>query len=206
MGCWAHARRKYTDILTSLPKGTDTKDSLAAKALEMIGKLYVIERMLNEKHESNFDELALADIYKTRQEQSKLICDEYFDWCKTLRSRTTGNLRKAIDYSLNEEKKLCVFLDNPICEIDNNRAERSIKPYVMGRKAWLFANSAHGAESSAMIYSLIITAKENKLKIYDYLLYLFEQLAASRNGPNSLDLEPLMPWSKSLPEQLRVKK
>ena len=206
MGCWAHARRKYTDILTSLPKGTDTKDSLAVKALEMIGKLYAIERQLNEKHESNFDEPALADIYQTRQEQSKLICDEYFDWCKTSRSRTTGNLRKAIDYSLNEEKKLRVFLDNPICEIDNNRAERSIKPYVMGRKAWLFSGSAQGADSSAMIYSLIITAKENKLRIYDYLVYLFKHIAASRIDPNSLDLEPLMPWSETLPEQLRVRR
>lgn len=205
-GCWAHARRKYADILTSLPKGTDTTDSLAAKALEMIGKLYGVERKLNEKYDSTFDEPTLADICQSRQEQSKPVCDEYFSWCKANRSRTTGSLRKAIDYSLNEEKKLRVFLDNPICEIDNNRAERSIKPYVMGRKAWLFANSAHGAESSAMIYSLIITAKENKLKIYDYLVYLFKHLAASRNDPNSLDLEPLMPWSTTLPEQLRVRK
>lgn len=204
MGCWAHARRKYADILTSLPKGTDTKDSLAAKALEMIGKLYGVERMLNEKYDSSFDELALADIYQTRHEQSKPVCDEYFSWCKYNRSRTTGSLRKAIDYSLNEEKKLRVFLDNPICEIDNNRAERSIKPYVMGRKAWLFANSTQGADSSAMIYSLIITAKENKLKIYDYLVYLFKHLAASRTDLNSLDLEPLMPWSITLPEQFRV--
>ena len=135
---------------------------------------------------------------------SKPVCDEYFSWCKYNRSRTTGSLRKAIDYSLNEEKKLRVFLDNPICEIDNNRAERSIKPYVMGRKAWLFANSTQGADSSAMIYSLIITAKENKLKIYDYLVYLFKHLAASRTDLNSLDLEPLMPWSITLPEQFRV--
>jgi|LSQX01.2.fsa_nt_gb transposase len=205
-GCWAHARRKYTDILTSLPKGTNTKDSLAAKALEMIGQLYGVERMLSKKYESNLDEQALADIHQTRQEQSKPVCDEYFSWCKVNRGRTTGSLRKAIDYSLNEEKKLRVFLDKSICEIDNNRAERSIKPYVMGRKAWLFSGSAQGADSSAMIYSLIITAKENKLRIYDYLVYLFKHIAASRIDPNSLDLEPLMPWSETLPEQLRVRR
>jgi hypothetical protein len=192
--------------LTSLPKGTDTKDSLAAKAVEMIGKLYGVESMLNEKYDNYFDDLALADIYQARQEQSKPVCDEYFSWCKTNRSRTTGSLRKAIDYSLNEEKKLRVFLDNPICEIDNNRAERSIKPYVMGRKAWLFSGSAHGAESSAMIYSLIITAKENKLKIYDYLVYLFNHLAASKGDIDLIDLEYLMPWSETLPEQLRVRR
>ena len=205
-GCWAHARRKYTDILTSLPKGTNTKDSLAAKALEMIGQLYGVERMLSKKYESNLDEQALADIHQTRQEQSKPVCDEYFSWCKVNRGRTTGSLRKAIDYSLNEEKKLRVFLDKSICEIDNNRAERSIKPYVRGRKAWLFSGSAQGADSSAMIYSLIITAKENKLRIYDYLVYLFKHIAASRIDPNSLDLEPLMPWSETLPEQLRVRR
>ena len=110
-GCWAHARRKYTDILTSLPKGTNTKDSLAAKALEMIGQLYGVERMLSKKYESNLDEQALADIHQTRQEQSKPVCDEYFSWCKVNRGRSTGSLRKAIDYSLNEEKKLRVFLD-----------------------------------------------------------------------------------------------
>lgn len=205
-GCWAHSRRKYTDILTSLPKGTDKKDSLAAKAVEMIGRLYGVESMLNEKYDNRFDELALADIYQTRQEQSKPVCDEYFSWCKANRSRTTGSLRKAMDYSLNEEKKLRVFLDYPICEIDNNRAERSIKPYVMGRKAWLFSGSAHGAESSAMIYSLIITAKENKLKIYDYLVYLFNHLATSKGDIDLIDLEYLMPWSETLPEQLRVRR
>jgi hypothetical protein len=66
-GCWAHCRRKYTDILTSLPKGTDTKDSLAAKAVEMIGRLYGVESTLNEKYDNRFDEQALADIYQTRQ-------------------------------------------------------------------------------------------------------------------------------------------
>jgi len=206
-GCFAHARRKYTDILKSLPKNTNTNDSLAEKAIAIIGKLYAIERQLKEKYEGKqLDALALNDIYQTRQKHSKPICDEYFSWCRQNKNKTGGSLFKAIQYSLNEEKKLRVFLDHPICEIDNNRAERYIKPYVTGRKAWLFANSTHGAESSAMIFSLVITAKENKLKIFDYLVYLFEQLAANRHNLDTFDLEPLMPWSDQLPENLRVSK
>lgn len=206
-GCFAHARRKYTDILKSLPKNTNTNDSLAEKAIAIIGKLYAIERQLKEKYEGKqLDALALNDIYQTRQKHSKPICDVYFSWCRQNKNKTGGSLFKAIQYSLNEEKKLRVFLDHPICEIDNNRAERYIKPYVTGRKAWLFANSTHGAESSAMIFSLVITAKENKLKIFDYLVYLFEQLAANRHNLDTFDLEPLMPWSDQLPENLRVSK
>ncbi|MDD2190793.1 MAG: IS66 family transposase [Eubacteriales bacterium] len=206
-GCFAHARRKYTDILKSLPKNTKTKDSLAEKAIKMIGKLYAIERQLKEKYEGKqLDEPALKDIYETRQKHSKPICDEYFNWCRQNKNKTGGSLFNAIKYSLNEEKKLRVFLDHPICEIDNNRAERYIKPYVTGRKAWLFANSTRGAESSAMIFSLVITAKENKLKIFDYLVYLFEQLAANRYDLDMIDLEPLMPWSDQLPKNLRISK
>ena len=70
----------------------------------------------------------------------------------------------------------------------------------------MFANSTRGAESSAMIFSLVITAKENKLKIFDYLVYLFEQLAANRHDLDRIDLEPLMPWSDQLPKNLRVSK
>ena len=206
-GCFAHARRKYTDILKSLPKNTNTKDSLTEKAIEIIRKLYAIEKMLTEKYENTmFDENALKDIYQTRQKHSKPICDEYFSWCRQNINKTGGSLFKAIKYSLNEEKKLRVFLDHPICEIDNNRAERYIKTYVTGRKSWLFANSTHGAESSAMIFSLVITAKENKLKIFDYLVYLFGQLAANRSDIDKIDLEPLMPWSNQLPKNLRINK
>jgi hypothetical protein len=173
----------------------------------MIGKLYAIERQLKEKYEGKqLDEPALKDIYETRQKHSKPICDEYFNWYRQSKNKTGGSLFNAIKYSLNEEKKLRVFLDHPICEIDNNRAERYIKPYVTGRKAWLFANSTRGAESSAMIFSLVITAKENKLKIFDYLVYLFEQLAANRHDLDMIDLEPLMPWSDLLPKNLRISK
>ncbi len=133
------------------------------------------------------------------------VCDQYFEFCKTNKNRCTGKLREAMQYSLNEEKKLRVYLNDPACEIDNNRAERSVKLFVLGRKAWLFSNTQRGARSSAMLNSLIVTAKENKLKIYDYLVYLLQRLPVG-GFANTEDWDALMPWSSSLPVELRVKK
>jgi len=88
-------------------------------------------------------------------------------------------------------------------EIDNNRSERSIKPFVIGRKNWLFANTPRGARASAIIYSIIETAKENKLNPFTYLTYLFETLPnIDTNDPNALD--DLLPWSPTLPTICRV--
>lgn len=203
-GCWAHARRKFTDVLDALPKGTDKTGSLAAEALKMITELYAVEAKLKEKRGDDLTTDAISAISEARQKQSLAICDRYFQFCKASKNRSTGNLRLAMEYSLNEEQKLRVFLENPVCEIDNNRAERSIKPFVMGRKAWLFSNTQRGARGSAMLYSLIVTAKENKLKIYDYLVYLLKRIPAG--GFDCTDgWNQLMPWAEGLPDELRVK-
>ena len=203
-GCWAHARRKFTDVLDALPKGTDKTGSLAAEALKMIAELYAVEAKLKEKWGDALTADAISAILEARQKQSLAICDRYFQFCKANKNRSTGNLRQAMEYSLNEEQKLRVFLENPYCEIDNNRAERSIKPFVMGRKAWLFSNTQRGARGSAVLYSLIVTAKENKLKVYDYLVYLFKRIPAG--GYDCTDgWNQLMPWAEGLPDELRVK-
>lgn len=205
-GCWAHARRKFSDVLDSLPKGTDKKGSLAAEALQMIGKLYAVEKKLKDDWgDDGLTQDAILAIQTARQNKSQAICDQYFEFCKTNKNRCTGKLREAMQYSLNEETKLHVFLDHPTCEIDNNRAERSVKLFVLGRKAWLFSNTQRGARSSAMLYSLIVTAKENKLKVYDYLVYLLQRLPVG-GFENTEDWDALMPWSASLPADLRVKK
>ena len=96
-----------------------------------------------------------------------------------------------------------MFLEDGRLEIDNNRAERSIKPFVMGRKAWLFAQSMKGASASAIIYSIVETAKENQLNPLNYLTYLFEQLPLiDHNDVEAID--QLLPWSKTIPEECRV--
>lgn len=203
-GCFAHARRKFTEVMDALPKGTDRSGSLAAEALKMIYELYAVEAKLKEKWGDNLSETAAQAILAERQQTSAGICDRYFQFCKANKNRSTGTLRQAMEYSLNEEPKLRHYLADPFCEIDNNRAERSIKPFVMGRKAWLFSNTQRGARGSAMLYSLIVTVKENKLKIYDYLVYLLKTIPAGGFAQPD-DWAPLMPWSEALPPDLRVK-
>ena len=87
-------------------------------------------------------------------------------------------MKDAISYNLGQEDKLKAFLEDPRLELDNNRAERSIKPFMIGRKNWMCSNTPRGARSSAIIYSLVITVEENKLRLYDYLVYLFKNLLA----------------------------
>ncbi|EPZ49158.1 IS66 family transposase, partial [Alicyclobacillus acidoterrestris] len=111
-------------------------------------------------------------------------------------------LGKAIGYCLNRWPKLVAFLEDGNLEIDNNRAERAIKPFVMGRKAWLFSNTPSGARASAMIYSIVETAKENGLSPLHYLTYLFEQMP-NVDIDNPETLRDLLPWSSALPESVR---
>jgi len=126
-------------------------------------------------------------------------------WLKSKRPQVPpkSKLGEAIAYCINQWSKLTAFLKDGRLELDNNRAERSIKPFVMGRKAWMFAQSMKGATASAIIYSIVETAKENQLNPLTYLTYLFEQLPL-------IDLEDveaidqLLPWSAAIPEACRI--
>ncbi len=111
---------------------------------------------------------------------------------------------QAITYSLNQWGKLTTFMKDGRIEIDNNRAERSIKPVVIGRKNWLFANTPKGAKASATIYSIVETAKANGLNPYEYLKFLFEQLPQLPNIHDKEALGRLAPWSATLPDHCRV--
>jgi transposase len=130
----------------------------------------------------------------------------YSVWLKQQRFQTLPKslVGQAITYSLNQWEKLTAFLKDGRLEIDNNRSERSIKPFVIGRKDWLFANMLRGAKASAAIYSVIETAKENGLLPFQYLKYLFEQLPQLPDALNPEALEAYLPWSTSLPITCRV--
>nr|WP_232070099.1 transposase [Kyrpidia spormannii] len=109
---------------------------------------------------------------------------------------------QAIQYCLGQWGKLEAFLKDGRLEIDNNRSERSIKPFVIGRKNWLFANTPKGAKASATVYSIVETAKENGLNPYEYLRYLFERLPNVDVNDTTV-LDRLLPWSPELPESVR---
>ena len=197
VGCWAHARRKYTEALKALPAAQKDKPVAASVGLEYCNRLFAIERQL--KYVSD------KERYEKRLEKSKPLLDEFYIWLKKQKQQTLPKsaFGQAITYCLNQWDSLNSFLLDGRLEIDNNRAERSIKPFVIGRKNWLFTNTPRGARGSAIIYSIIETAKENNLKPYNYLVYLFEQLPNIDTGDQAA-IDRLLPWSNTLPEECRM--
>lgn len=111
---------------------------------------------------------------------------------------------QAITYCIRQWDKLTAFLQDGRLDISNNRSEQSIRPFVIGRKNWLFSNTPKGATSSATIYSIIETAKANQLKPFHYLTHLFERLP-NIDIENPDELDTLMPWSDTLPDTCRMK-
>jgi transposase len=197
VGCWAHARRKFTEALKALPAAQKDKPVAASTGLDYCNKLFAIERQLKN--------ISDKERCEKRLELSKPLLGEFYAWLKKQRQQTLPKsaFGQAITYCLNQWDNLNNFLLDGRLEIDNNRAERSIKPFIIGRKNFLFSNTPRGARGSAIIYSIIETAKENNLKPYDYLVHVFEQLPnIDINDPAAVD--NLMPWSDALPEQCRM--
>jgi len=196
IGCWSHARRKYDEALKSL----GGKESAAAvtihQGLNYCNKLFKIEEEISTRSPD-------ARL-KHRMEQAKPLLAEYFAWVEKNQPMVLpkSKLGEAIGYSLRQRKHLEHYLLDGRLEISNNRAERSIKPFVIGRKNWLFSNTPKGADASAVIYSLIETAKENDLNPFPYLQYLFEQLP-NVDMQNPEILKKYLPWSAELPLSCR---
>ena len=198
-GCFSHARRNFDKALKVLPKDKQHVDLPSWHGLQYCNKLFAIERELKEA--------SPQERYRIRLEKSKPVLDDFYAWLKRQSSSALPKsvFGEAVNYCLNQWSKLTAFLEDGRLEIDNNLAERSIKPFVIGRKAWLFSNTPNGAKASAITYSIMETAKENGLHPFRYLNYLFEQM------PN-MDLEAegavdeLLPFSPNLPEEVMVKK
>ena len=185
VGCWAHARRKFDEALGTLPQ-EKRKDSPAA-----MGECYCSQLF---KLEQEFAELTPEERYEKRLEQEKPVLDALLSWANEMQAKTAPKsaLGKAIYYLLEQWSYLTRYLEDGRLELSNNRAERSIKPFVMGRKNWLFANTPGGAQASSMIYSLMETAKENDLDPYRYLLWVL------RNAPRLSEIDEAWP-EKLLP-------
>ena len=143
VGCWAHARRKFHEAIKSAPKNTLGEPTLAEHGFDFCNRLYKIEKGLLS--------LSAKERYDARLEQSKPIVDAFFAWVQTTKLKVTPKslLGQALTYAFNQKMKLYVFLEDGHLEIDNNRSERSIKPFVIGRKNWLFSATSKGARSSA---------------------------------------------------------
>ena len=185
VGCFAHARRKFDEAVKGLSKKAQS-DSVAMIGKRFCDKLFLLER--------DFAGLTAEERLQKRQELSKPVFDEFYGWLNSLTPPPKTSLNAAVVYACNQREYLERYLEDGRLEISNNRAERSIKPFVVGRKNWLFANTPRGAKASAIMFSLIETAKENGLNPYEYLTYVFKNAPNSDIRSNINNLERLLPW------------
>jgi transposase len=171
VGCWAHCRRGFDQALKVL-KPKERVGSNALRGKQFCDDLFAIERALDEA-KATPDER-----YKVRQEKALPVVDDFHKWLLSFGDLGQSAFGKAVQYALNQWEYLKNYLLDGRLEISNNRAERSVKPFVISRKNFLFANTPAGAEASAIVFSIVQTAIENGLDPYKYLVYIF------RNAPN----------------------
>ena len=189
IGCWAHARRLWVKCL---PKGVSSADSKAIQAFEAVEKIFDAEK--------RFVNVPLEQIGNERRETLKPLFDEYWNILAGISPLGGSGIDKAVTYSINQKEYLeNVLLDNRI-ELTNNLAERAIKPFVIGRKNWLFSDTDKGADASARCYSIIESAKLNGLNVFAYLSHLLTELPKLGDVPDIEQIDKLLPWSDELPE------
>lgn len=196
--CHAHARRKFVDALKAMGEKTNSnRGTMAQKGLAYFDELFRLER--------SFSQMSPEERYKARLEQSKPLLEAFKAWLHESKKTALmkSKLGEAILYCLNQWPRLTVFLEHPNLELSNNRAERGMKEFVIGRKNFLFSTSVAGAQASEVIFSIVETAKLNKLHPYEYLKYIIDELSQNRQTEEKLN--DLLPWSDKLPERLKIK-
>ena len=187
--CWAHARRKYAE---AMPKDLKSKEAtLVKQGLEFCNKLF--------KFEDKLKSLAPEERKEQRFLLEKPVLEAYWSWVETTLATIPPKSKfgQALQYSLNQKTGLMNYLMDGHCQISNNTAENSIRPFTVGRKNWLFSGSPKGAASSAAVYSIVETAKANGLNPHKYLQKLLEELPRMKE-PTETNLELIMPWNDKI--------
>ena len=190
IGCWDHARRKFVEASKATPtKKKGTKVSKADVAIGKIRKLYAIEKRI--------ETLPAEEKTRQRQQLAQPVLDDLKAW---LEKNSTRVLRdsltyKAIQYTLNQWDLLTGYCQDGKLHISNVLAENAIRPFAVGRKNWLFADTPRGAKASATVYSLIETAKANGIEPFAYLNHVLQHIG---NAKMVEDVEALLPWNTSL--------
>lgn len=190
LACWAHARRYFIDAQKAQPKG---KQGKADHVVSQIRKLYRIEAETEPGSHQRF---------WRRSRESRLILDELRQWLdKGLENPIKQNaLGKTLTYLHNQWSKLVRYLENADWPIDNNPAENAVRPFVVGRKNWLFATSPKGAHASARLYSLIETAKAHGLEPERYMETVLTRLPQAKELK---DIEAILPWAISAEKEVQ---
>ena len=192
-GCWVHARRKYDEALKALPQKRRA-DTLAGTALLMIKDIF--------EAEGNLKSLSPSERLEQRQQTVLPLVDAYFDWLRENQHKPMAGSKTArgMNYSLNQEKYLRVFLTDGEVPMHNNTAEQAIRPFCIGKKNWEFCDTMSGAKASAIVYSIIETAKANGLIPYRYLEHVFSVTEWNGGYKDTSYLADLLPWSDKLPK------
>ena len=193
-GCWVHCRRRFDEALKLIPKPSQ-KESNAFLLMKQIQAIY--------REEGKLNDLSSDERLKQRQVVIKPLVDAFFAYLKTINVSKKDKFGDAVRYARNQEKYLRVFLTDGDVPIDNNASERAIRGFCIGKKNWQMIDTIHGAKSSAMIYSIVETAKANNLKPFDYVQHLLEEIPKHMNDKDCSFLEDLLPWSEKLPAGIR---
>ena len=189
-GCIAHARRKFFEAIQALPKAERKSQTAAHEGVQRIDALYAVER----------DTKAMTDDERkaVRQEKAGALLKSLHAWATDLKQQTipSGKLGGALHYLLGQWPKLIRYIDDGRVAIDTNVAENAIRPFALGRRNWLFADTVNGAKASASLYTLVQTCRANEIEPYAYLRRLFAELPAAETVEQ---FEALLPWNlKSL--------
>ena len=193
-GCWVHCRRRFDEALKLIPKSYQ-KESHAFLLMKQIQAIY--------REEGKLNDLSSDERLRQRQAVIKPLVDAFFAYLKTINVSKKDKFGDAVGYARNQEKYLRVFLTDGDVPIDNNASERAIRGFCIGKKNWQMIDTIHGAKSSAVIYSIVETAKANNLKPFDYVQHLLEEIPKHMNDKDCSFLEDLLPWSEKLPAGIR---
>lgn len=196
--CWTHARRYFYQ---SIP--LDENKQLKTDTYGYIGLTYCNKLF---KIEEKIANLSVAEKKEKRQILSKPIIEEFYNWVNSVMDSKrilNKKLEKALTYVTNQRKGLTEFLNDGRIPISNNLVETSIRPFAIHRKNWLFADTIAGAKANATMYTIIETAKINKLNISKYINYLLEELPQLDDINDEKELAKYLPWSEELPEEIR---
>ena len=186
--CWAHIRRYLTD---AIPKGKQldyTQPSV--QGMMYINQLFHLEDVIKAEH-SSFDA-----IKKARLEKEKPIVEGFLSWLDKQNPVRGSRMDKAVTYIQNRRDYLMTYLEDGRCSFSNNLSENAIRPFTVGRKNWLFCDTPHGAQASAIVYTMVEMAKANGVNVYHYLTYLLEKLPDDSLSDNELD--QLAPWNEKV--------
>lgn len=195
LGCMAHARRRFFEAIKALPKDQANTTTTAHEAVRRIDALYAIERDIKEQANRDPENKHSEQRQRIRLERARPLVESLHAWALARQAATlpSGKLGEAFAYLLTQWPKLVRYLEDPRLALDTNVAENAIRPFALGRRNWLFADTVKGAKASAALFSLIETAKANGLEPFAYLRNLFEKLPLAKTVD---DIEQLLPFNQ----------